>query len=77
MDFSLVYYFGVTYLSEKMFETFMAMTGVKKGHRIKLSISIEEDNVDWIESQVETQKYRSVSHAIDAILREKRISEPI
>ncbi len=55
----------------------MAMTGVKKGNRIKLSISIEEDNVDWIESQVVTQKYRSVSHAIDAILREKRVSESI
>ncbi len=71
------YYFVATYLSEKIFEAFMAMTGVKKGHRIKLSISIEEDNVDWIESQVETQKYRNVSHAIDAILREKRVSESV
>jgi Arc/MetJ-type ribon-helix-helix transcriptional regulator len=53
----------------------MAKTGVKKGNRMKLSISIGEDNVNWVESQVETQKYRSVSHAIDAILREKRIGE--
>jgi len=53
----------------------MAKTGVKKGNRLKLSISIGEDNVNWVESLVETEKYRSVSHAIDAILREKRINE--
>jgi Arc/MetJ-type ribon-helix-helix transcriptional regulator len=48
----------------------MARIGVKKGNIRKISVSISEVSADWIESQVESMKYRSVSHAIDALIRD-------
>jgi Arc/MetJ-type ribon-helix-helix transcriptional regulator len=53
----------------------MARIGVQKGNIRKLSISITEDSVDWIEAQVESQRYRNVSHAIESLIREKKASE--
>jgi Arc/MetJ-type ribon-helix-helix transcriptional regulator len=50
----------------------MAQIGVRKGNVIKLSISISEDSADWIESQVESQRYRNISHAIESVIREKK-----
>ena len=47
----------------------MARIGVKKGNIRKISVSISEVSADWIESQVESMKYRSVSHAVDALIR--------
>jgi Arc/MetJ-type ribon-helix-helix transcriptional regulator len=52
----------------------MAQIGVRKGNVRKLSISISEDSADWIESQVESQKYRNISHAIESVIREKKAS---
>jgi Arc/MetJ-type ribon-helix-helix transcriptional regulator len=52
----------------------MAQIGVRKGNIRKLSISISEDSADWIEAQVESQKYRNISHAIDSVIREKKAS---
>jgi Arc/MetJ-type ribon-helix-helix transcriptional regulator len=48
----------------------MAQIGVKKGNIRKISVSISEISADWIESQVESMKYRNVSHAIDALIRD-------
>ena len=50
----------------------MAQIGVRKGNVIKLSISISEDSADWIESQVESQRYRNISHAVESVIREKK-----
>ena len=52
----------------------MAQIGVRKGNIRKLSISISEDSADWIEAQVETQRYRNISHAVDSLIREKKAS---
>ena len=52
----------------------MAQIGVRKGNIRKLSISISEDSADWIEAQVESQKYRNISHAIESVIREKKAS---
>jgi Arc/MetJ-type ribon-helix-helix transcriptional regulator len=52
----------------------MAQIGVRKGNIRKLSVSISEDSADWIEAQVESQKYRNISHAIDSLIREKKAS---
>jgi Arc/MetJ-type ribon-helix-helix transcriptional regulator len=48
----------------------MAQIGVKKGNIRKISVSISEVSADWVESQVESMKYRSVSHAVDALIRD-------
>jgi Arc/MetJ-type ribon-helix-helix transcriptional regulator len=53
----------------------MANIGVRKGNRIKLSISISEKNAAWVEDQVVAEKYRSISDAIDSLIREKKASE--
>jgi Arc/MetJ-type ribon-helix-helix transcriptional regulator len=55
----------------------MAQIGVRKGNIRKLSISISEDSADWIEAQVESQKYRNISHAIDSVIREKKASRQV
>jgi Arc/MetJ-type ribon-helix-helix transcriptional regulator len=55
----------------------MANIGVRKGRRIKLSISISEKNAAWIEDQVVAERYRSISDAIDSLIREKKISEGV
>jgi Arc/MetJ-type ribon-helix-helix transcriptional regulator len=54
----------------------MARIGVKKGNIRKISVSISEISADWIEDQVESMKYRSVSHAIDALIRDAMKSNP-
>ena len=52
----------------------MAQIGVRKGNIRKLSVSISEDSADWIEAQVESQRYRNISHAVDSLIREKKAS---
>jgi hypothetical protein len=69
------YYIVATYLCQKIIENHMANIGVRKGKRIKLSISISEKNAAWIEDQVVAERYRSISDAIDSLIREKKISE--
>ena len=59
-----------TYLNKKIERMNMARIGVKKGNIRKISVSISEVSADWIESQVESMKYRSVSHAIDVLIRD-------
>lgn len=46
----------------------MARIGVKRGNIRKLSISVSEDSADWIETQVQSQKYRNISHAIESLI---------
>jgi hypothetical protein len=70
-----MYYRVATYLCQKIIEKHMANIGVRKGKRIKLSISISEKNAAWIEDQVVAERYRSISDAIDSLIREKKISE--
>ncbi len=53
----------------------MAKIGVRKGNVIKLSISITDDSASWIENEVENLKYRSVSHAINTLIQEKKASK--
>jgi len=54
----------------------MAQIGVRKGNIRKLSVSISEDSADWIEAQVESQRYRNISHAIESLIRDaKKIGE--
>ncbi len=55
----------------------MARIGVRKGNVIKLSVSISEDSASWVENQVENQRYRNISHAIDSLIREKKASETV
>lgn len=69
------YYIVVTYLCQKIIEKHMANIGVRKGNRIKLSVSISEKNAAWIEDQVVAERYRSISDAIDSLIREKKTSE--
>ena len=69
------YYRVATYLCQKIIEKYMANIGVRKGNRIKLSISISEKNAAWIEDQVVAERYRSISDAIDSLIREKKLSE--
>jgi len=49
----------------------MARMGVRKGNLRKLSISVSEDSVDWIEAQISDYKYRSISHAIESLIRKE------
>jgi Arc/MetJ-type ribon-helix-helix transcriptional regulator len=54
----------------------MAQIGVRKGNIRKISVSISEDSADWLETQVESQNYRSISHAVDSVIRNaKRTNE--
>jgi Arc/MetJ-type ribon-helix-helix transcriptional regulator len=53
----------------------MAMIGVRKGNIRRLSISVSEQTADWIEVQVESQRYRNISHAFESLVREKIASE--
>jgi len=69
------YYIVATYLCQKIIDRHMASIGVRKGNRIKLSISISEKNAAWIEDQVVAERYRSISDAIDSLIREKKTSE--
>jgi Arc/MetJ-type ribon-helix-helix transcriptional regulator len=48
----------------------MARIGVRKGNIRKISVSISEDSADWLETQVESENYRSVSHAVDSVIRD-------
>jgi Arc/MetJ-type ribon-helix-helix transcriptional regulator len=50
----------------------MARIGVRKGNIRKISVSISEDSADWLEEQVEAQNYRSVSHAVDSVIRDAK-----
>jgi len=50
----------------------MAQIGVRKGNIRKISVSISEDSADWLEAQVEAQNYRSVSHAVDSVIRDAK-----
>lgn len=52
----------------------MARIGVKKGNLRRLSVSVSETTVDWIEAQVESQRYRNISHTIESLVREKIIA---
>jgi Arc/MetJ-type ribon-helix-helix transcriptional regulator len=47
----------------------MVQIGVRKGNIRKISVSISEDSADWLVTQVESQNYRSVSHAVDSVIR--------
>ncbi|OPY51209.1 MAG: hypothetical protein A4E49_02327 [Methanosaeta sp. PtaU1.Bin112] len=67
----------VTYLCQKIIENHMANIGVRKGKKIKLSISIMETNATWIEDQIVAERYRSISDAIDSLIREKKLSETV
>jgi Arc/MetJ-type ribon-helix-helix transcriptional regulator len=49
---------------------YMAKIGVRKGNIRKISVSISEDSANWLETQVEEQNYRSVSHAVDSVIRD-------
>jgi len=49
----------------------MARIGVRKGNIRRLSISVSEETADWIEAQVESQRYRNISHTIESVIREK------
>jgi Arc/MetJ-type ribon-helix-helix transcriptional regulator len=53
----------------------MARIGVRKGNIRRLSISVSEETADWIEIQVEAQRYRNISHAFESLVREKKASE--
>jgi len=55
----------------------MAQIGVRKGNIRKISVSISEDSADWLESQVEAQNYRSVSHAVDSVIRDAKKQKAI
>jgi Arc/MetJ-type ribon-helix-helix transcriptional regulator len=46
----------------------MPRIGVKRGNVRKLSVSVSEDSVDWITTQVESQKYRNISHCIESLI---------
>jgi Arc/MetJ-type ribon-helix-helix transcriptional regulator len=46
----------------------MPRIGVKRGNIRKLSVSVSEDSVDWITTQVESQKYRNISHCIESLI---------
>jgi len=48
----------------------MARIGIRKGNIRKISVSISEDSADWLETQVESENYRSVSHAVDSVIRD-------
>jgi Arc/MetJ-type ribon-helix-helix transcriptional regulator len=47
----------------------MARIGVKIGNIRKLSVSVSEESADWIEAQIKTQRYRNISHAVEALIR--------
>ena len=47
----------------------MPRIGVRKGNIRKISVSISEDSANWLETQVESENYRSVSHAVDSAIR--------
>lgn len=53
----------------------MAKIGVKIGRLRKMSISISEESADWIEANVESQRYRNISHAFESLIREKKANE--
>jgi Arc/MetJ-type ribon-helix-helix transcriptional regulator len=53
----------------------MARIGVRKGNIRRLSISVSEATADWIETQVESQRYRNISHTIESLIREKMVAE--
>jgi len=53
----------------------MARIGVRKGNLRRLSISVSEETADWIEMQVESQRYRNISHTLESLVREKMVSE--
>ena len=61
-----------TYLNDKIDVPNMARIGVRKGNIRKISVSISEDSADWLEAQVEAQNYRSVSHAVDSVIRDAK-----
>jgi Arc/MetJ-type ribon-helix-helix transcriptional regulator len=46
----------------------MPRIGVKRENVRKLSVSVSEDSVDWITTQVESQKYRNISHCIESLI---------
>jgi len=53
----------------------MARIGVRKGNIRRLSISVSETAAEWIETQVESQRYRNISHTIESLVREKIVTE--
>ena len=61
-----------TYLNDKIDCSNMARIGVRKGNIRKISVSISEDSADWLEAQVEALNYRSVSHAVDSVIRDAK-----
>ena len=64
-----------TYLNDKIeSDAYMARIGVRKGNIRKISVSISEDSADWLEAQVEAQNYRSISHAVDSVIRNAKDS---
>ena len=46
----------------------MARIGVRKGNIRRLSISVSEETADWIEVQVESQRYRNISHTFESLV---------
>ncbi len=53
----------------------MARIGVRKGNIRRLSISVSEESADWVEAQVESQRYRNISHTIESLIREKMVTK--
>ena len=47
----------------------MAKIGFKIGNVRKLSVSVSEESADWIEAQIETQRFLNISHAIEYLIR--------
>jgi Arc/MetJ-type ribon-helix-helix transcriptional regulator len=46
----------------------MPRIGVKRGNVRKLSVSVSEDSIDWITSQIESQRYRNISHCVESLI---------
>ena len=40
-----------------------------------ISVTVEKDLVDWVDKQVQTQKYRNRSHLVELALRRFRDNE--
>ena len=46
------------------------------GKKIKTSFSIDQENLKWIDKQVETKRFRSRSHVMDYAIEQLKTSTP-
>jgi Arc/MetJ-type ribon-helix-helix transcriptional regulator len=46
------------------------------GKKIKTSFSIDQENLKWIDKQVETKRFRSRSHVMDYAIEQLKASTP-